>query len=178
MRIVLTGCKGSGKSTIGRELAVLLKMHPVETDNLIESLFEKQQGKPASCREICRTRGEKYFRQLECRAVKQSLQSDNCVICTGGQTLMNDDSRRELSRQGTIVLLTVNFETTWQRVKARGIPPFMPADNPREWFKERVEKINQVIEKVAHLKIDVTGTTPRRAAQTIATQISPALFQR
>ena len=167
MRIVLTGSKGSGKSSIGRELGVRLGLRVVETDDIIEQLFAKQHGKPATCRMICREYGETYFRKLEREAVNIAVNTDDCIICTGGQTLMHPNSRQMLAKSGTVVHLKVDFDKIWERTAAGGLPPFFPEKNPQKWFRQRVEKINQVLSSVAHVTVDVTDCTPTEAAAKI-----------
>lgn len=167
MRIVLAGSKGSGKSSIGRELGSRLGLQVIETDDIIEELFAKQHGKPTTCRMICREYGEKYFRQLERAAVNVAVNADDCIIGTGGQTLMNQQSRQTLAASGTVVHLKVDFDKIWERTAAGGLPPFFPGKNPQNWFRQRVEKINQVLSSVADVTVDVTDCTPTKAADKI-----------
>ena len=57
--LVLVGMMGTGKSTIGKEVAKKLKIEFVDTDTLIEDEAN------LTIAEIFKKNGEKYFRELE-----------------------------------------------------------------------------------------------------------------
>jgi shikimate kinase len=81
MKLVLIGYMGSGKSTVGMELAIALGYKFIDLDSHIEFL----EDKPIS--EIFKGKGEIYFRKLENRILKDLVSSENSVIIsTGGGT--------------------------------------------------------------------------------------------
>ena len=57
--LVLVGMMGTGKSTIGKEVAKKLKIEFIDTDALIE------EDANLAIAEIFKKNGEKYFRELE-----------------------------------------------------------------------------------------------------------------
>ena len=73
MKYYLIGLPGSGKSTIGRELAHELKYKFIDTDKLIE-------GKYGSISNIFKEHGEAYFRDVESEILKSLMCLDNVVI--------------------------------------------------------------------------------------------------
>ena len=79
MKILITGPKCSGKSTIGVRLAGVVGLPFVETDAHIEELYFAETGRRLSCREIFREEGEASFRAREARAAADIAGRDWCV---------------------------------------------------------------------------------------------------
>lgn len=79
-KIALVGMMGSGKSTIGLELAKNLIIHFYDLDQLIE----KKENKTIN--EIFQTQGERYFRDLESHTLESFLKEQNkpCILALGG----------------------------------------------------------------------------------------------
>lgn len=81
MIITLLGYMGSGKSTIGLQLATILGYEFIDLDNFIE---KKEQ---LSVKEIFKSKGEIYFRKLENTCLKEIYASkNNIVLSLGGGT--------------------------------------------------------------------------------------------
>jgi shikimate kinase len=81
MIITLLGYMGSGKSTIGKQLATVLEYNFVDLDNYIEI----KEG--SSVTEIFKNKGEIYFRKIEHKYLIELLsQNINIVLSLGGGT--------------------------------------------------------------------------------------------
>lgn len=81
MIIVLLGYMGSGKSSVGRELANTLSYKFLDLDDVIE------EGEGKSIPEIFSTQGEIYFRKKETQYLNQILEKEeHCVLSLGGGT--------------------------------------------------------------------------------------------
>ena len=78
-RIYLIGLPGSGKTSLGRELAKALSYSFVDLDDLII----KEHG---SIKEIFRAKGEIYFRKIEREALMLTLLKEKVVVACGGGT--------------------------------------------------------------------------------------------
>ncbi|TAN22447.1 MAG: shikimate kinase [Acidobacteria bacterium] len=106
--LILVGFMGSGKSTVGRELAQRLGWHFADLDDRIEAAA----GRPIGM--IFRERGEADFRELERRELLQLLgesRGRHTVLALGGGTfaqLQNHDPIR--SSGGCTVFLEVPLE--------------------------------------------------------------------
>ncbi len=74
--IVLVGMPGSGKTTIGKELARQL-CRVVDTDDLIREKY-------GDISEIFRQKGEDYFRGIESEVIAETAKKCGLVIATGG----------------------------------------------------------------------------------------------
>ncbi len=76
--IILGGFMATGKSSVGRRLAIVLGYDFLDLDTLIAA----EEGMPIS--QIFSTRGEEAFRALESRMVERVAARTGCVVATGG----------------------------------------------------------------------------------------------
>jgi len=97
--IVLIGMPSSGKSTVGKELAKRLDRKFYDTDELIA---QKMGITPF---EIITSKGEEYFRRLECEVVKDLSKETGVVISTGGGVVLSKENVSALSQNGRIYFL-------------------------------------------------------------------------
>lgn len=96
MKYYFIGLPGSGKSTIGRELAKDLKIDFIDTDKYIEERY-------GPIPKIFKEMGEVYFRDLETQALKELYSLDNVVISCGGGIVERDINKDYMN--GIVVFL-------------------------------------------------------------------------
>jgi shikimate kinase len=77
-RVLLVGFMGSGKTSVGRELAARLGWRFSDFDEAIE----RREG--ASVAEIFARRGEPYFREVERAVAERLLDEERIVLAAGG----------------------------------------------------------------------------------------------
>ena len=111
MNIILIGFMGSGKSTVGKELASKLQRSFVDSDAWIEV----QAG--ASISRIFESEGESVFRKWEQQFVHQLNNTNGIIACGGGLPCFND-LMAELKQKGTVVYLKATVETLVGRLKS------------------------------------------------------------
>lgn len=109
--IALTGFMGSGKSSIGRDLARETGTPFHDLDEVIE----QRENLPVP--EIFRIHGEDHFRMLEHRHLRSLLEHKPCVIALGGGAFQQADIRRLLSEHAVTLYLKVPLETLFQRLQ-------------------------------------------------------------
>jgi shikimate kinase len=114
--IIIIGFMGSGKTTVGQELARLLDRRAVDLDWWIT---EHEQRGPT---EIIEQDGEAAFRRIETRALGEVLQ-EACgvasVVAVGGGAWTVPENRQLIAEQGCFtVWLDAPFELCWQRIAA------------------------------------------------------------
>ncbi len=108
--IVLIGFMGSGKNTVGQELARRLSWDLLDLDARIES--RESQSIP----EIFNQKGEPYFRAAETAALRDLLASltRDTVIALGGGAFAQEPNRTLLGPWPS-VFLDAPIEELWQR---------------------------------------------------------------
>ncbi len=79
-RIILVGYMGSGKTTIGRQLAMALGISFYDLDWYIEMRYRR------SVAQIFRESGEDGFRQMERNMLHEVAEFENIVLSCGGGT--------------------------------------------------------------------------------------------
>jgi len=81
MKVILMGYMGSGKSTIGLQLAKILDVEFMDLDVYIEAKETK------TIQELFKSKGEIYFRKKESSYLKELLNTnESSVIALGGGT--------------------------------------------------------------------------------------------
>ncbi len=115
MLIFLIGYMGCGKSTIGRKLNQRLGWKVVDTDKIIE------QNEGCTIAQIFDLKGEEYFRQAERDVVaKLSLQSEDCIVSTGGGLPIWGDNMSMLNDAGVTIYINRTAENIASRLSANG----------------------------------------------------------
>ena len=115
--LILIGMPTAGKSTVGVILAKMLGMDFLDTDLLIQ----KQTGQKLA--EIISAQGVEGFIKTEATAL-QTVQTENCVIATGGSAVYEEAAMRHLQSIGKVVYLALDYETLRARLhhaKQRGV---------------------------------------------------------
>ena len=102
--LVLVGMPGSGKTTVGRELARLSGKPFVDLDEEIV----RAAGKPIP--EIFAQEGEEAFRMLENRILKEVCSKSGQVIATGGGAVLWSENRAAMRRTGRVYRLRRRLE--------------------------------------------------------------------
>jgi shikimate kinase len=98
MIVFLVGMMGSGKSTVGKHLAVKLGYEFLDTDQQIEKM------ESMSISDIFTVKAEKYFRELEKKVILE-LELQNVVVSTGGGLPCYNDLMDRLNHLGTTIYL-------------------------------------------------------------------------
>lgn len=123
--IVLTGFMGTGKSTVGRLLAVRLRVKHVDTDHMIE----RRHG-PIS--RIFAELGEDGFREIEREIARECAHDVGYVISTGGRFLLDQHNADLLTQQNRVFCLAAEIDEIMRRVmKRRATRPLLAGGNPR-----------------------------------------------
>jgi shikimate kinase len=154
MVVVLVGFMGAGKTTVGHIMAERLGLPFVDSDVLIE----QSQGR--DIRDIFRTEGEPYFRELEHQTVAGLARGPGAVIALGGGAA-EDPRTQAVLRQARVVYLRVGYDEALARVKSDEFRPMLHRPGLDEVYQRRVP----VYEDVAVLTVDTDGRTPDAVAR-------------
>jgi shikimate kinase len=110
MIIALIGYRGTGKSTVARELAQRLDWQWVDADEQLEA----RAG--CSIAEIFAKEGEGAFRELESLLLVELLGRPDAVLATGGGVVLREENRQALERADLVVWLKATVETICRRM--------------------------------------------------------------
>ena len=174
MNIVVMGPKGAGKTSVGIALAETLGRPWVDTDRIIEAL----DGKGRTCREIFIADGEEAFRALEREAACRASELAYHVVITGGELMMNPDSRRPLRHGGVLILLKAQPAILWERATRGGIPPAFAGEDGEFRFYQQCAQRKEVLTPFADIVLDTTDGVPEVLAAALADRVGEELALR
>ena len=133
--IVLCGFMGSGKTVVGKELAKILGVKFVDTDELIE----KEQG--VAIKAIFAIHGEDYFRDLEQEKKKKIPEMKGVVVSTGGGAMTFERNVEAVKQGSKIVFLDASFDVICERIGDNTTRPlFQDREKAKKLYDERKEK--------------------------------------
>lgn len=111
MNIYLVGYMGSGKSTIGRQLAGKLNYTHLDLDDYFESTYR------IGIMDFFRKYDEAAFRKIESMMLRKTLEFDHYVISTGGGTPCFHDNMSLINKYGLSVYIRMHPRSLFIRLK-------------------------------------------------------------
>jgi shikimate dehydrogenase len=159
MNIVLIGVRGSGKTTVGRILALRLKRGLVEMDELIA------QRAGLSIPEMVARHGWERFRDVEAKIAEEVARLDNQVIATGGGIVTREENIHELRKNGILVWLETGVEELVKRIgQDTTRPPLVSGRTTREDIEITLSERLSLYRKAADLVVSTENKTPEAIA--------------
>lgn len=158
MNITLIGMAGSGKSAIGKELALQLDFSFYDLDQMIEARLEKK------LQQVLDDYGDDAFIALEASEVQNLKKIDKSVLAPGGSIVYSGDAMRFLKNISKIIFLDTPFEEISQRIdpSGRGIVG-LKQKTLRQLYDER----RPLYQKYADIRINTVGLTPDKIVSII-----------
>lgn len=147
MCIALIGLPGSGKSTVGRQLARRLQLPFLDSDQLIE------QRLGCSIREYFEREGEDRFRDLESQ-VLQEIAGQHAVLSTGGGAVLRPANRQCLRERCQVVYLKSSPEELYRRLRHDRQRPLLQVADPLQKLRELYAARDPLYRETAHYVIE------------------------
>jgi len=145
MKIFMVGFMGSGKTTIGRELAVRIDAPFFDLDELIEA------AEKMSIKDIFAQKGEPYFRKRERDLLRSTRHLQSAVIATGGGTFTFDENIQLIQSEGLSVYLSAPYALLRSRIVVKADRPLFRDDvSTHELYANRIRYY-----RMADIAIDV-----------------------
>jgi shikimate kinase len=151
--IALIGMPGSGKSSVGRQLARRLGVSFVDSDAAIESRLKEP------IRSFFAREGEGRFRDIEQAVISDLCASNSGVLATGGGTVLREASRQALRQAATVVYLRCTPEELYRRLKRDTQRPLLQVRDPRAALQQLYRERDPVYRELADFVIDTGRPT-------------------
>ena len=124
VNLYLVGFMGTGKTTIGRAVAVKLGFELADSDQAIE----RQQGRTIA--EIFERDGEPAFRQFERTYIESGHSPSRMVVSCGGGLVIPGGMLELLLSRGVVVCLHASIETILARTARHRHRPLLNVEDP------------------------------------------------
>ncbi|MDC0178251.1 shikimate kinase AroK [Woeseiaceae bacterium] len=163
--LFLIGPMGAGKSAVGRQLARLLHLEFVDSDEEIEMrtgvdipfIFEKE--------------GEEGFRKREIKVIDKLSQREGVVLATGGGAIVDPESRNRLGARGFVIYLHTSVNQQLERTQKGRERPLLNNGDRGKILSDLMEQRDPLYREIADLIVETDG----RKVQTVACEIEEAI---
>ncbi|MGC5327070.1 shikimate kinase [Brevibacillus sp. SYSU BS000544] len=157
--MVLVGFMGTGKSTVGKELAHRLGKVHVDLD---QAIVEHEKSDIPT---IFLEKGEAYFRDVESRLLEELLQKENIVLTTGGGAVLRPNNVTIMMLHSIVITLTAAQEEIIKRVSQDTNRPLLAGD-----VRERVASLMEArkgLYDFAPVQVDTTDRSVENIVEEI-----------
>lgn len=158
--IILTGFMGTGKTSVGREVAERLGRPFVDLDDLIVA----RAGK--SIPAIFAQDGEAAFRALEAALCREMGRPAGIVLAVGGGAVVDPANRAALATGGTLICLDATPEAILNRVGADDNRPMLAAPDRLARIRELLDRRAAAYDAIP-IHLDTTHLSIPAAAERV-----------
>jgi len=139
---------GSGKSTVGRQLARRLGLPFRDSDHEIEQRI----GCPI--RDFFEREGETAFRDIEESILQELTQAPSGVLATGGGAVLRPANRERLRQAGQVIYLRSTPEELFRRLRHDSHRPLLQVPDPMGRLRSLYEERDPLYRETSHFTIE------------------------
>lgn len=150
--LYLVGFMGTGKSTVGRQVAQRLGMAFIDSDHAIE----ERQGR--SIPEIFEANGEAAFREMERAFVETGHADSGSLVSCGGGLAVQPGMMELLKSKGLVFSLIATAHGIYERTRHNTNRPLLQVEDPLAEI-EKLLAVRDPIYRQAHCCILTEGRT-------------------
>lgn len=166
--ISLIGLPGSGKSTVGRQLARRLQLPFFDSDHVIE----QQLG--CSIREYFEREGEARFRDIESSVIDDLTQQPDGILSTGGGSVLRPANRGYLNKRTQAVYLNSSPDELFRRLRHDKNRPLLQVADPLSRLRDLHAQRHPLYRETAHVSIDTGRPSVSSLVNMIVSQLGLA----
>lgn len=148
MIVSLVGLPGSGKSTVGRQLARRLQLPFVDSDHVIEERLG------CSIREYFEREGEARFRDVEESVIDELTERHQGVLSTGGGAVLRAANREHLRSRGKVIYLKSSPDELYRRLRHDTNRPLLQVDDPLGRLRDLYTARDPLYRETAHFTLE------------------------
>lgn len=157
---------GSGKSTVGRQLARRLQLPFTDSDHVIEARLGY------SIRQYFEQEGEARFRDLEASVIDELTRDPRRgVLSTGGGSVLRPENRRHLHDRGRVIYLKSSPDELLRRLRHDRNRPLLQVDDPLGRLRDLYAIRDPLYRETAHFTIETGRPTVAMLVNMIVMQI-------
>ena len=156
---------GTGKSTIGRQLALKTNKQFFDSDYEIESRTGADIGL------IFEIEGEKGFREREGKMLVELTNLKNVVLATGGGAVLSEENQTLLKERGTVIYLRSSTETILERTIKDKKRPLLQTGNREEKIRQILEQRSKIYENLADHTFDTDNSSVKQMVKLISQKL-------
>lgn len=138
---------GSGKTTVGKQLAKRTRMDFVDSDHMIEDRCG------VSISTIFDIEGEDGFRKRETKMLQELCDRSGIVLATGGGAITTEENRILLRKSGFVIYLKTTIETQLARTQKTQNRPLLENVDVADKLSELMEERGTLYEQEADLVV-------------------------
>ena len=166
---VIIGMPGAGKTRVGREVAKLLGLSFLDSDER----FEREYGMKIP--EYFRHYDEQAFRKDESDLICDLLEEFDGILSLGGGAPMTASTRQALERYkqtgGRLIYLQADPQEAMERATRGGNRPMLGGDAKSTW-KNLFSQRDPVFRDIANMHMHTHASTPHMVARKLSYMIS------
>jgi len=167
-KIVLTGLRGTGKSTVGKLVAKHLNMDFVDVDNFIEIKHR------INIKQAVQKNGWEYFRKLEANAIAEISKKSNLVISTGAGAVMFNQNVANLKSDSLVFMLKADPSILARRIyRYNKLPALTKHKSVLAELKEIWKQRKTRYYSVSDFIVETDESSPKTVAEQIIAKIKP-----
>ena len=172
--LIVIGMMGSGKSTIGRQLARQLKLGFIDSDRALE----ERSGVPVAT--IFELEGELGFRNREAALLDDLTQRKNLLIATGGGAVLLEENRQRMRSRGLVIYLEATLEELQRRLRHDKSRPLLQGVDIERRVAELLAARAPLYRQCAHVTFPSGAANPKRLVQRIldSPEVKAAISER
>jgi shikimate kinase len=163
--IVLIGMMGAGKSSVGRCLQRRTGLACLDIDERVAAEFGMLIP------QIFEEHGEEKFRNAETELLRKLSPDRPAIIVTGGGIVLRKENVDLLKQLGTVVWLSADEATLFERASRRNDRPLLQRENPRAVFSKLFRERESLYATAADLRVDTSTKTHDEVAETILNKV-------